>query len=208
MPFFGLLGVLLSWLNAQRTTPAARTCAHRRLRAGRRRHVLGRALLIVMAAGHAAVEGCNTGWCTEESSCWFSCDCRRCRAGHWCRDTFEDLCREDEHACAAGQYQPSHTQTSCRACPAGQYQGSTGRTSCISCAAGRASGGAGQASCTVCPTGRYQTSTGSTSCSTCSSGRFNSDTASTSQSSCRACQAGQYNSNTARASWSLRSLAK
>ena len=83
-----------------------------------------------------------------------------CEAGYSCNSC-------DRTACAAGKYQDTTGQSSCKNCIAGSAtNGST--TSCTPCGVGTYSSGTANASCTACAAGKYQDTTGQSSCKDCS----------------------------------------
>ena len=93
--------------------------------------------MLLAAAGliGGAKAQCGSGECSDEDSCFLSCDCRYCSAGWYCPGTFADLCVDKEHPCAAGSYSNSGAG-SCIYCGSGKYQPNSGHSSCISCTPG------------------------------------------------------------------------
>ena len=99
-------------------------------------------MLAAIGTGVAKAQ-CGAGECSVDSSCYFSCSCRPCRAGYYCESS-GDLCSEKEVSCASTDWSRAghdecYTVTSSNSqCGAHQWSSPTG--SCY-CDAGYVNGG-------------------------------------------------------------------
>ena len=151
---------------------------------------------------------CPSGYCSDDYSCLFGCDCRCCRAGNYCAGSTDALCEEGiiasgkQRPCSCGTYSSS-CAPSCQSCGSGQYSNG-GSSSCSSCSSGTTSS-SGSCSCNDCSCGRHEVS--NTRCDSCLAGQYSSSrstvcsrcgtghVSSSGACSCRACFAGQTSNN-------------
>ena len=157
-------------------------------------------LAVCTLLAHDAEAQCGGSHCTDDSSCMWSCPCRRCRPGYYCATGTSacpsaaavlhrcSRCSDKERRCPAGTYSAVHGATNnCIQCAAGRSPNAA-RTSCTACGPGRFSIDPAHP-CTDCPAGKYTLEETATGCTLCAMGKHQEAAG---QTSCDACEAGRW----------------
>jgi|EP01047_Picozoa_sp_COSAG01_P074778 hypothetical protein len=78
------------------------------------------AMLAPHSGGRVQAADCPPGKCSEDLTCVWDCQCRRCKAGRFCAGN-DAFCADKERFCTAGTFANAMGSTSCTACATGTF---------------------------------------------------------------------------------------